>query len=483
MQSLKVALAGNPNSGKTTLFNAITGARQHVGNYPGITVEHKTGETSVDHEKVHVVDLPGCYSLTAYSPEELVSRKIILEEKPDVVVHVVDATNLERSLYLTVQLMELGVPVVVALNMMDAVKRQGMHIDTTGLSKSLGVPVVETVAREGKGKIELMREAIRYARQQSDNHGKPLEISYGSDLDLALKDLIAIFDSNNTVVDNASSRWTALKYLEGDSELMARLKSQDSRDNALFADLEKRATILRRHCKDTLDTGPETIIADYRYGFIAGMLRSGILKQDEQVQRVAISEKMDRVLTHRVIGPLIMLGVVYALFWATFTLSEAPAGWLEAFFGWLSSTAETTLPEGLLSSLVVSGIIDGVGGVLGFAPLIAVMFLGLTFLEDMGYMARMAYMLDRVMRVFGLHGCSVMPLLISGGIPGGCAVPGVMATRTLRSPAEKLATVLTAPFMACGAKIPVIVLLAAAFFPENETTVMFGTTLPPGPRP
>ncbi len=480
MNTVHLALAGNPNSGKTTLFNLLTGSRQRVGNYPGVTVERKEGIFSYQDTEVHILDLPGCYSLTSYTPEEVVARDALMTEdpveRPQVVVQVVDATALERSLYLTVQFMELGIPIVLALNMMDDARRKGLIIDSGKLSSLLGVPVVETIARKGKGKKELEELAIRHALRTKDAT-EPLVISYSPDLDAALEEMVPMIKEKNFLTDSYPARWVALKYLEGDEEI---IKTGWRKDSRLSNKLEMITGRVAKHCEQTLQTYPEAIIADYRYGFIKGILKQGVLERKilaGQEDRLEFSDKLDMVLTHRFFGPLIMLAVLYGVFYATFTIGDIPMGWVEDLFGFLGETAESLLPDGFLRSLVVSGVIDGVGGVMGFVPLIVIMFLALTFLEDAGYMARIAYMLDRVLRIFGLHGCSVMPFLVSGGLPGGCAVPGVMATRTLRSPKEKLATLLTAPFMACGAKVPVFVLLAAAFFPGEEAQVMFLITL------
>ena len=480
MNTVHLALAGNPNSGKTTLFNLLTGARQRVGNYAGVTVERKEGTFSFQNNEVHILDLPGCYSLTSYTPEEVVARDALMTdnvaERPQAVVQVIDATALERSLYLTIQFMELGIPVVLALNMMDDAKRKGLAINSGKLSQLLGVPVVETVARKGVGKKELEEMAIRHALESKEKI-KPLVISYSTDLDEALNEMSPLIEEGNFLTDKYPARWTALKYLEGDEELIKKGWKENSK---LSNKLEAITGRVRQHCEKTLQTYPEAIIADYRYGYIKGILKQGVLERKilaGHAERIEFSDKLDMVLTHRVLGPLIMLGVLYGVFYATFTIGDIPMGWVEDFFGFVNETASNLLPDGFLKSLVVSGIIDGVGGVMGFVPLIMIMFLALTFLEDAGYMARIAYMLDRVLRIFGLHGCSVMPFLVSGGLPGGCAVPGVMATRTLRSPKEKLATLLTAPFMACGAKVPVFVLLAAAFFPGEEAQVMFLITL------
>ncbi len=469
-----IALAGNPNSGKTTLFNALTGSRQQVGNYPGITVEKREGFITHEDKSVHIVDLPGTYSLTAYSQEELVARNFLVMEKPHVVVDVLDATNLERNLYLAVQFMELGIPVVLVLNMMDEVHRQGITISTSTLSSLLQTPVVETVARSGKGKTELLQTVISSASEQEEQEWKPLNISYGPDLDPRLEEMTALIEQEGFLTKYYPSRWTALKYLEEDDEV----RQLGQKENQSVAEkLERILAQVSRHCQVTLDTHPEAIIADYRYGFITSILKQGVITHTGDINRVNFSDKIDKVLTHRLLGPLFMCGVLYGMFLLTFGLGEAPLNWVQTFFAWLGSTFRAVLPEGLFQSLLVSGIIDGVGGVLSFVPLIIIMFFGLSFLEDSGYMARMAYMLDRVLRTFGLHGCSVMPFIISGGIPGGCAVPGLMAARTLRSPKEKLATLLTAPFLTCGAKVPVFLLIGGTFFPNQAASVLFWLTL------
>jgi len=469
-----IALAGNPNSGKTTLFNALTGARQRVGNYPGITVERKEGHLNQNETRVKVIDLPGCYSLSSYSQEELVARQVVIDERPDIVIDILDATRLERHLYLAVQFLEIGIPVVLALNMMDEANKQGLRIDVSKLSSLLKCPVVKTVARSGQGKQAAIQAALDHPRIKSGGKWEPLEISYGADLDLALVTMVEKIEGAAFLTDRYPARWIALKYLERDEEILAAGRKLGSLAQELEQIVEKTA----EHCQKTLNMTPEGLIADYRYGLINSILRQDVLiHQPSRHERIDQSTRIDSVLTNRMLGPIIMLAILYAMFHITFTLGEIPMGWLEGFFGWLGGATTAIIPDGLLQSLVVSGIIDGVGGVMGFVPLIAVMFLLISFLEDSGYMARVAYMLDRVLRIFGLHGCSAMPFIISGGIMGGCAVPGVMATRTLRSPKEKLATLITAPFMPCGAKLPVFLLLIAAFFSENEAQIMFLITL------
>ncbi|SFL64822.1 ferrous iron transport protein B [Desulfomicrobium norvegicum] len=464
-----IALAGNPNAGKTTLFNALTGSRQHVGNYPGITVEKKEGYVDTPHGLTRVVDLPGTYSLTAYSQEELVARDFLIHERPQGVINVLDATSLERNLYLTVQFLEIGIPVTVALNMVDALEAKGMRIDSDRLASLMNVPVVRTVARSDKG----VREALDAAMNHPQKAWQPLHISYGPDLDPVLKEMTDLIEARDFLTKTYPPRWLALKFLENDLVVRQLFEA----DFELHRDMRDMADNVARHCEKTLKTQPEFIVADYRYGYISSILRQGVLTIQPDLQgRADLSDKIDSVLTHQLAGPIIMLGILYGLFSLTFAIGQVPMGWVESFFEWLSALA-MQMPPGLTRSLVVDGIIAGVGGVLGFVPLILIMFLGITFLEDSGYMARMAYMLDRVFRIFGLHGSSVVPFIISGGIPGGCAVPGVMAARTLRSPKEKLATLLTAPFMVCGAKVPVFILLAAAFFPGHGARVMFLITL------
>jgi ferrous iron transport protein B len=468
-----LAFAGNPNAGKTTLFNAITGSHQHVGNYPGITVDRKEGTTTLDDSKIDIVDLPGCYSLTAYTQEELVARQVLVEERPGLVVNVVDATKLERHLYLTIQFLELGVPVMLALNMMDDVRSKGIHINTEQLQKDLGCPAVGTVARTGAGKDELLRTAVEYA-QERNGEWRPLEISYGPDVDPVLDRLSAMVAEAQILVQKYPARWVALKYIEGDESIMEQGRAVAPE---LSQQMEAEVQTLREHCLKTLNTFPEAIVADYRYGFIHALLKKSVHATQPQSARLDLTDKIDQVLTHKVAGPVLMLALLYAMFHITFTLGEYPMELTHNFFAMLADGAAAILPDGLIQSLIVSGVIDGVGGVLGFVPLIMIMFIIIAFLEDSGYMARMAYMLDKVFRSFGLHGSSVMPFIISGGIAGGCAVPGVMAARTLRSPKEKLATIITAPFMPCGAKIPVFLLLIGAFFSEHRAAVMFSITL------
>ena len=467
-----IALAGNPNSGKTTLFNTLTGSRQHVGNYPGVTVERKEGTVVVNGQKMKIVDLPGTYSLTAYSLEEVVARDFIINEKPAVVIDIVDASNLERNLYLAVQFLEMGVPLCIALNMVDMAERRGIRIDSRRLSTLLGVPVIPTIARSGKGKAQLLEAAEALAAGSHANFWP--KVSYGNDIDPVLEQMEKRIDAAGFLSGRYPSRWVALKYLENDENIRALGKAADE---SLANELEAIVANVARHIRNTLDSYPEAVIADQRYGYIRSIINQGIITRTRDRAKLVLSDRIDAVLTHRFLGPVIMVAVLFALYQFTFAYSETPVGWLESLFGRLGGWVEATLPDGLLKSLIISGVIDGVGGVLGFVPLIMFMFFGISILEDSGYLARVAFMLDRVFRVFGLHGSSVMPFIISGGIAGGCAVPGIMATRTLKSPRERLATLLTVPFMNCGAKLPVFALLVGTFFVSHKALAMFTITV------
>ena len=473
-QNLRMALVGNPNAGKTTLFNTLTGARQHVGNYPGITVDYKEGvfthNTQENRQEITLTDLPGTYSLTAYSVEEIVTRDYLVKEKPEVVINIIDASNLERNLYLTTQFLELGCPLIIALNMIDVAKDRGIEIKAEKLTELLGVPVVPIIARSGQGTDALISQAITQAAQK----WQPRDISYGEDLDETIMELIAIIAETNFLTHTYPARFTAIKYLEHDDQILQKGQQDDS---ATAARLEKKVAQVSDHLLKTMDAYPEAIIADHRYGFIKSILRQGVQTHTFDTDRLYASDKIDKVLTNRFMGPVIMLMILFGLYQFTFVWSELPVSWLEMLFGWLSGQAESLLPDGPVKSMIISGVIDGMGGVLGFVPLIMFMFLGIAVLEDSGYLARVAFMMDRVFRIFGLHGSSVMPFIVSGGIAGGCAVPGVMATRTLRSPKERMATLLTVPFMNCGAKVPVIALLIGAFFSENRAMYMFLFTM------
>jgi ferrous iron transport protein B len=470
--SINIALTGNPNAGKTTLFNRLTGARQHVGNYPGITVEKKEGVFTHNNQKIRVTDLPGTYSLTAYSVEELVARDFIVNEQPDVVVDIVDASNLERNLYLGCQFLELGVPLVIALNMIDVAESRGIEIKADRLAKLLGVPVVPIIARSGKGIDKLFDAVLQTATTGPVT--QPVLLRYGSDLDQTIAKMLPLIQENKLLTDQYPARWIAIKFLEDDEQILEKAQLKNAKITSQLLQLCDDVTV---HLQQTMEVYPEAVIADHRYGYIKSVLHQGVITEKFVGDRLYTSDKIDKIVTHRLLGPLIMAAILFGLYTFTFTYSTTLVDWFASFFTLISATVDGLLPDGPLKSMIISGAIDGVGGVLGFVPIIMFMFFGIAVLEDSGYLARVAFMMDRIFHFFGLHGSSVMPFIVSGGIAGGCAVPGVMATRTLRSPKERMATLLTVPFMNCGAKLPVLTLLIGAFFSAHQARYMFLATL------
>jgi len=459
-----VALAGNPNSGKTTVFNAITGAHQHVGNYPGVTVEKKEGQRRLGDTLLHVVDLPGTYSLTAYSLEEIVARNFVINERPDVVVDVVDASNLERNLYLTTQFIELGVPVVVALNMIDAAEARGREIDVELLSQLLGVPVVPTIASRGEGIDQLIEVAIETARTR---RAPSRQVRYGHELEEHIAEITELVESAGGL-DPLPARWVAIKLLEDDDEVRQQVVEQLANGEEVL----ERVARVRVHLEKVIGDDAELALADRRYGFINGACAEATTTSTEH--RIDWSELIDNVVTSRLLGIPIFLVLMWAMFELVFRLGAPPMAWLEALFGQIGARVAMMLPDGPLESLIVDGIIGGVGGVLLFVPQILLLFLAISLLEDSGYMARVAFVVDRVMHYVGLHGKSFIPMLIGFG----CTVPAIMATRTLESRRDRLTTMLVTPLMSCGARLPVYVLLAGAFFrPEVAGKVIFAIYL------
>lgn len=472
---IKVALAGNPNCGKTTLFNGLTGSRQHVGNYPGVTVEKKTGELLAGGKKFELIDLPGIYSITAYSEDELVARNYLLSEKPDVIINVLDAGNLERNLYLTVQLMEMGLPMIIALNMEDEAFKQGLKVDSKKLSTLLGVPVIPTVGHKKKGVEKLIEALVHHAEAYVCPQYQ--KISYGPDLDEAIFKIVKEIDRDKEHIEKLTEHsrpsWLALKLFEGDEEVEKRMSGiMNPQAKKEIDEIIKKT---KKHIDSTLNDIPENVICDYRYGFASSLAKRCLSRLFPL--RKNVSDKIDSFLTHRVLGPFLLLAVLLPLYQLVFKLSEYPTELLEKAFGALKGLVTQIIPSGLLQSLINSGIIDGVGGVLSFTPIIILMFMVVALIEDSGYMARIAFIMDRFLRTFGMHGSSILAYIIAGGMAGGCAVPGILSTRTLRDPKEKLATILTTPFMNCGAKLPVFALLIAAFFPTHQGLMMFLVTI------
>lgn len=443
--NIKFALAGNPNCGKTTMFNALTGANQYVGNWPGVTVEKKEGKVKGNKEdNITVVDLPGIYSLSPYTLEEVVSRDFLLNEDPDVIIDLVDATNIERNLYLTTQLIETGVPVVVALNMADLIEKRGLKIDTKRLSMVLGCPIIETSALKGTGLKELIAEAVKVAKQ--GEHQLPGAI-FSEKLEEAIDTVVPAL--SETIATN-KKRWYAVKVLENDEKVM----------NHIVLDTQTKTTIdaLRKDLETELDDDMESIVTDGRYTYIQKIISTTVEKPKE---KLTISDKIDKIVTNRFLGIPIFLLIMYIVYYISVTtVGTFVTDWTNDVFvvaiqdavsGFLSSVGAS----GLLSAVIVDGIIGGVGAVIGFAPQMAILFLFLSILEDCGYMVRIAFVMDRVFRYFGLSGKSFIPLLIGSG----CGVPAIMASKTIEQDNDRRLTIMTATFIPCGAKLPVIALL------------------------
>jgi ferrous iron transport protein B len=475
-QKIVVALAGNPNSGKTTIFNNLTGARQHVGNYPGVTVERKAGTRRHDGMEMEIVDLPGTYSLTAYTEEELVARNFIINERPDVVVDIIDASNLERNLYLAVQLMELGLPLVLAFNMSDQARSRGHEFDITKLSGFFGAPIVQTVGHKGEGMDALLDAVASVASGKTvvsdrttaevpsgnissrasirgPRHASP-HINYGREIEDELVKIESLLAKSASPAEKNGTRWLALKLLENDREVRARVNS---------AEVDSQVATSAAHIEKILGEGPETAIAAARYGFISGACQESVRSTIEV--RHTMSDRIDEVVTSRILGIPLFLVLMYIVFHLTFTLGEPPMGWIEELFGWTAGVVESWWPEGsesLLKSLLIDGVIGGVGGVVVFLPNILLLFLAIAILEDTGYMARAAFIMDRVMHKIGLHGKSFIPMLIGFG----CSVPAIMATRTLENKRDRIVTMLVTPLMSCGARLPIYALIIPAFFPQ-----------------
>jgi ferrous iron transport protein B len=491
MADLTIGLAGNPNAGKSTIFNALTGLRQHTGNWPGKTVEKKTGRREFAGVAIEFVDLPGTYSLAAYSPDEIVARDFIVGEHPDVVICVVDATNLERNLYLVVQVLELGVPVVVALNMADQARSNGVAIDTELLSQLLaGAPIVPTVAKRGEGIEQLLAATVNLAREQQrvvvetagagQGQGAPqgncrcqidewhaFQVEYDQRIESAIDDLSASFVTNHVPLNGYCARWLSLKILEGEADIVEEVAGMPG-GPALVNTATTQVAGLESFYQDELDM----VTADQRYATVSAISRQVVSHSSNG--RITLSERIDRIVTNRLIGLPIFLAVMYIVFrlvidvsapyldWIDSVVNGPIAAGLSSFLLWLNVPA-------WLHSLVIDGIVAGVGGILTFVPGLIALFFFLAILEDSGYLARAAFVMDRFMQVIGLHGKSVIPLMLGFG----CAVPAVYATRTIANRRNRLLTALLIPFMSCSARLPVYVVFAMAFFGTRASTVIW----------
>ena len=469
MEKIKIALAGNPNVGKSTLFNRWTGMRQHVGNWPGKTVEKKEGTFKYNQYEVEVVDLPGNYSLTAYSVEEVVSRDYIVDEKPDVIVNVIDAANIERNLYLTVQMMELGANLVLALNMNKFARDKGLKINKKQLSELLGVPVIEIEAVDETGSEQLLQSIVKVSKSPNIVLDR---LEYGNEVSEHIQQIQEIIDQDlsedeKLSVLNAPSSWIALKLLEDDPEIMKKIE-ESGKGQRVLENVKK----MQKHFNDVFDDDADAAITDARYGFIAGLVSESVKKP--KIDKVTRSDMIDRIVTHKYLGIPIFLLIMWLTFQITFTLGDPLGGYIETAFGWLGETVAASMGEGFLTSFIVDGIIGGVGGVLVFVPIIFILFLVLSVLEDSGYLARAAFVMDRFMhKLVGLHGKSFIPMILGFG----CAVPGIMATRTLENERDRLLTMLIVPFMSCSARLPVYALIVAAFFSAYQGWVIFSLYL------
>lgn len=462
IRTVRVALAGNPNSGKTSLFNALTGGHQHIGNYPGVTVEKKYGRIAYGGYQIEVVDLPGTYSLSAYSLEEVVTRDYLLTDHPDIIIDVIDSTNLERNLYLLLQFQEMGVPVIGALNMSDEARRQGITIDHDQLGKILGIPFVKTVGRTGQGKFDLLRIVTDVAAGTISSNVRHL--NYGPELEQEHDKIIDVLRTDPAFAAKYPSHWMAIKLLEEDDDAFIKIKSEHHRpDDVLQTAADSRAWIANHFGEES-----PTIVGEQRYAYIRGAIRETVVV-DRMKKRIDMTEKIDAVVLNRYLGVLVFFGTMFLIYRLTFSLGNPISDFLEAMFGHAGQAVSGLMAEGMLRDLLVDGIIGGVGGVLTFFPIVILLFVGLSFLEDVGYMARAAFVMDKFFHIFGMHGRSFIPFMISTG----CAVPGVMSARTLVNPKDRIITVLVAPIMVCGAKTPVIAMLAAAFFPGHAGTVFW----------
>lgn len=450
--SIKIGLAGNPNCGKTTMFNDLTGSTQYVGNWPGVTVEKKGGKLK-GHKDVEIVDLPGVYSLSPYTLEEVVTRNFMIEDKPDAIINIVDASNIERNLYLTTQILELGIPTVIALNMMDIVEKNGDKIDLNKLSDILGCPVIETSALKGKGIKEVAEKAVELANEKKKFN---FEVPYSEECKNALSE-IEKFAKENLSSSNIESKYLAIKLFERDEKIVEKLQLNES-------SLKEIENIVKK-CEDELDDDSESIITSDRYAFIGTIVSKAIKKANNSNE--STSDKIDKIITNRFLA----LPIFAAIMWAVYYISVSSIGTIvtdwtnDTLFGeivagnvgnWLQALGVADW----LYSLIIDGLIGGVGAVLGFVPQIMLLFLFLSILEDCGYMARVAFIMDRVFKKFGLSGKSFIPMLISSG----CGVPGIMATRTMENDRDRKMTIMLTTFIPCGAKLPVIALFAGALF-------------------
>lgn len=466
-KQINVAFVGNPNSGKTTLFNHASHSRERVGNYSGVTVAAKEARYKLDDYTFHLTDLPGTYSLTAYSPEETYVREHILKAVPDVVVNVIDTSNIERNMYLTTQLIDMDVRTVVALNMYDELERTGNELNIETLGSMTGIPFVPTVGSKGKGVTELFRKIIE-VHENREPVTRHVHIHYGHEIELRIQQIQDLLNKpeNVSLTSRIAPRFVALKLLEKDDDIVSRISPLSNGAEILEAANEGISSLTRLYNEDT-----ETQITDARYGFIAGALRSTFKRAKSP--RIRKTHLIDNVITHRIWGIPIFVALMWFTFWLTFKVGEYPMGWIENGVDALSRFLHSSMPSGMLKDLFIDGLIGGMGGVLVFLPNIIILYLAISLMEDSGYMARAVVIMDKAMHKIGLHGKSFIPLVMGFG----CNVPAILSTRVIESPRDRLLTILINPFMSCSARLPVYVLLISAFFQTNQGTILFGIYL------
>ena len=454
---IQVALAGNPNCGKTSIFNNMTGSRQHVGNYAGVTVEKKVGETKIDGHDIEIIDLPGTYSLTARSLDELAARNVIINEDPELIANVVDASNLERNLYLTAQLIELEQPLLLVLNMVDVAKEMGLKFNNKKLEELTGSTVVETIGRVNKGTDGALRGIVKVSKERKIPN---VRVNYGEVLEPAIAELEAEVAKLDT--GRYPHRWVAIKLLEQDTDILEKVQELDKSGAVL-----SKAEALRTELNKSVDM--DIVFQEYRHRFAVDVF-NGVLEVVPE-HKDTKSDNIDKILMNRWLGIPIFLCIMWVMFYLVINIAEYPKGWLEDAFKLLTDFIGANLEDGLLKSLLNDGIIGGVGAVISFIPHIVLLFVSISFLEDTGYMARAAFVIDRVMRGVGLHGKSFIPMLLGFG----CNVPSIMGARILDNPRDRMITILVSPFMSCSARLPVYTLLASAFFPpEDAPTILLG---------
>jgi ferrous iron transport protein B len=459
MKELIVGLAGNPNVGKTTVFNQLTGMRQHVGNWPGKTVERAEGSFKHGDYEYDIIDLPGNYALSAHSMEEIVSRDFIVDDDSDVIVNVVDAANLERNLYLTVQMMELGANLVMALNMNDFAKKKDHIIDIDLISELLGFPVIEVNAKTKDGFEELLTTVEKASQKPIDSSEK---LSYGNELREHLADLQILIEQDKNLLD-VPSIWTAIKLLEKDSIVIQKVQ-ESSMSSKIMIELDK----VSKHLYDVFNEGAEEVVANARYAFIEGLMAEAV--QKPAVEKETTTDKIDKIVTNRLLAPFIFAFIMFSMFQLTFIIGAPFQEMIEEAFGILSEFIGGFIANEYLASFICDGIIGGVGGVLTFLPLIVILFLFLSILEDCGYLARAAFTLDWVMhKLVGLHGKAFIPMILGFG----CGVPAIMATRTMENESDRLLAMMLVPFMSCTARMPIYLIFIAAFFSENAGLMLF----------